>query len=182
MDSLVKVEIDGARSRPGIRGTLMDSAYSPFLLAVGIALIGFLVWYMRSWMSSSASNQDQAQEFSIDLLFSNGHAVLKAAGNLEMSGSSLLRKEIEGLIARDQKRIVLDLSGAFLDDAAIGELVSNYSRVRSMGGEMAIVRGEANEVLEEISMGDLAPSLHDSLEEAMRHLNLIFADPSGAAG
>lgn len=54
----------------------------------------------------------------------------------------LLRQEIKGLIARDLKRIVLDFSNAFLDEAAIGEVLSNYSYVRSAGGEMAIVRGE----------------------------------------
>ena len=65
---------------------------------------------------------------------------LAIAGELDVVTVSDLRGEIEGLLARQPRRVEVDLSSLrMLDSSGVGTLVSLYKRVRAQGGEVVIV-------------------------------------------
>lgn len=65
---------------------------------------------------------------------------LAIAGELDVVTVSDLRGEIEGLLARQPRRVEVDLSSLrMLDSSGVGTLVSLYKRVRAHGGEVVIV-------------------------------------------
>jgi anti-sigma B factor antagonist len=72
----------------------------------------------------------------------NEAGVLRLAigGELDVVSVTDLRGEIEGLLAREPRRLEVDLSSLrMLDSSGVGALVSLYKRVRASGGEVVIV-------------------------------------------
>jgi len=51
-----------------------------------------------------------------------------------------LRDAVRGLLARDRKKIILNLAGVdYIDSSGVGELVSSFTTVRNAGGELKLL-------------------------------------------
>ena len=56
-------------------------------------------------------------------------------------GSAILRTTIRGLIERGHRKILLNLADVdYIDSSGIGELVSAYTAVRTVSGEMKLLQ------------------------------------------
>ena len=52
---------------------------------------------------------------------------------------ALIDKEIEALIAKDQKRVILDLSEVrLIDSAGVGQVVKSFTRLKKSGGDLRV--------------------------------------------
>ena len=69
-----------------------------------------------------------------------GVAVVEISGRLLMGADcALIDKEIETLIARDQKRVILDLSEVrIIDSAGVGQVVKSFTRLKKSGGDLRV--------------------------------------------
>jgi anti-sigma B factor antagonist len=69
-----------------------------------------------------------------------GIAVVEISGRLLMGADcALIDKEIEALIAREQKRVILDLSEVrIIDSAGVGQVVKSYTRLKKSGGDLRV--------------------------------------------
>lgn len=55
-------------------------------------------------------------------------------------GSALLRDTVRDLLAKGQKRILLNLGDvSYIDSSGIGELVSGFTTVKNQGGELKLL-------------------------------------------
>src|SRR6476619_786622 len=55
-------------------------------------------------------------------------------------GSVVLRDQIKDLVAKGQKKILLNLGDVtYIDSSGIGELVSAFTTVRNQGGELKLL-------------------------------------------
>jgi anti-sigma B factor antagonist len=70
----------------------------------------------------------------------SGIAVVTIAGRLAMGGETeRLDATVKGLLQRDQKKFVLDITTLdYLDSSGIGMLVSCLTNVRKAGGELKL--------------------------------------------
>jgi anti-sigma B factor antagonist len=51
-----------------------------------------------------------------------------------------LRDAVGGLLARDKKKIILNLAGVdYIDSSGVGQLVSSFTAVRNAGGELKLL-------------------------------------------
>ena len=68
-------------------------------------------------------------------------AIVDLSGKITLGeGSSMLRKTIRELIDRGHRKIVLNLSDVDdIDSSGIGELVSGYTTVRGVEGELKLL-------------------------------------------
>jgi anti-sigma B factor antagonist len=67
-------------------------------------------------------------------------AVLAVSGEVDVATVPRLREQLHGLVASGTPRIVVDLDAVdFLDSTGLGVLVGALKRVRSNGGELALV-------------------------------------------
>jgi len=68
-------------------------------------------------------------------------AIVDLSGKITLGeGSSMLRKTIRELIDRGHRKIVLNLSDVdYIDSSGIGELVSGYTTVRGVEGELKLL-------------------------------------------
>ena len=67
-------------------------------------------------------------------------AVLAVSGEVDVATVPRLREQLHGLVAAGTPRIVVDLDAVdFLDSTGLGVLVGALKRVRSNGGELALV-------------------------------------------
>jgi anti-sigma B factor antagonist len=56
-------------------------------------------------------------------------------------GSAILRTTVRGLIERGHRKILLNLADVdYIDSSGIGELVSAYTAVRTVSGEMKLLQ------------------------------------------
>jgi anti-sigma B factor antagonist len=56
-------------------------------------------------------------------------------------GSSTLRQMVRDLLAKNQRKILLNLGDInYIDSSGIGELVSGYTAVRNQGGELKLLQ------------------------------------------
>lgn len=67
--------------------------------------------------------------------------VIDAAGRITLGeGASQFRDTIRDLIAKGQKKILLNLSEvSYIDSSGIGELVSGFTTVTNSGGQLKLV-------------------------------------------
>ena len=67
--------------------------------------------------------------------------MIDVAGRITLGeGSSTLRDAIRDLLAKDNKRILLNLGEVtYIDSSGIGELVSGYSTVTNQGGQLKLL-------------------------------------------
>ena len=71
----------------------------------------------------------------------DGVTVLDLSGRITLGeGSVQLRDSIRDLLAKGQKKILLNLGDVnYIDSSGIGELVSAYTTVRNQGGELKLL-------------------------------------------
>jgi len=67
--------------------------------------------------------------------------VVDVSGDIKLGeGSSTLRDTVKDLLAKGQKKILLDLGEVtYIDSSGIGELISAYTSVRNQGGELKLL-------------------------------------------
>lgn len=68
-------------------------------------------------------------------------SVVDVAGRITLGeGASTLRETIRGLVAKGQKKILLNLGEvSYIDSSGIGELVSGFTTVANNGGAMKLL-------------------------------------------
>lgn len=71
----------------------------------------------------------------------NGVVIVDFSGRITLGeGSAMLRAIIRELLAKGQKRIVLNLAEVnYIDSSGIGELVSGYTTARNQGGQLKLL-------------------------------------------
>jgi anti-sigma B factor antagonist len=70
-----------------------------------------------------------------------GVTVVDMSGRITLGeGSVVLREAVKDLLAKGQKKILLNLGDVtYIDSSGIGELVSAYTSVRNQGGELKLL-------------------------------------------
>ena len=68
-------------------------------------------------------------------------SVVDVAGRITLGeGASALRETIRGLVAKEQKKILLNLGEvSYIDSSGIGELVSGFTTVANNGGTLKLL-------------------------------------------
>ncbi len=71
----------------------------------------------------------------------NGVTVVDISGRITLGeGSAMLREMVRDMIAKENKRILLNLGDVnYIDSSGIGELVSGFTTVKSSGGELKLL-------------------------------------------
>ena len=71
----------------------------------------------------------------------NGVTILDLKGKITLGeGDELLKKEIDSLIQKDQKKLLLNLEGVpYIDSAGLGEIVRTYTTVSRQGGKLRLL-------------------------------------------
>ncbi len=71
----------------------------------------------------------------------NGVTVVDMSGRITLGeGSVVLRESVRDLVAKGQKKILLNLGDVtYIDSSGIGELVSAFTTVRNQGGELKLL-------------------------------------------
>jgi anti-sigma B factor antagonist len=78
-------------------------------------------------------------DLSIDLQATNGQAVVRLEGELDVYTAPRLRERLAEVIADGHRHIVIDLADlAFIDSTGIGVLVGALKRARQHGGEIGL--------------------------------------------
>jgi anti-sigma B factor antagonist len=72
----------------------------------------------------------------------NGVTVVDMSGRITLGeGSVILRETVKDLLAKGQKKILLNLGDvSYIDSSGIGELVSAFTSVRNQGGELKLLK------------------------------------------
>jgi anti-sigma B factor antagonist len=71
----------------------------------------------------------------------SGITVVDLSGRITLGeGSSMLRQMVRDLLAKGQRKIVLNLGDiSYIDSSGIGELVSGFTTVKNQGGELKLL-------------------------------------------
>ena len=79
-------------------------------------------------------------DIGLELKERDGYSVLAVSGEVDVATVPKMREQLHGLVARGDKRIVVDLDAVdFLDSTGLGVLVGALKRVRSSGGDLQLV-------------------------------------------
>ncbi|MBV9669316.1 MAG: STAS domain-containing protein [Acidobacteriales bacterium] len=72
----------------------------------------------------------------------NGVTIMDLSGRITLGeGSVILREQIRDLLAKGQKKILLNLADVtYIDSSGIGELVSAFTAVKNQGGELKLLK------------------------------------------
>jgi anti-sigma B factor antagonist len=70
-----------------------------------------------------------------------GVCVVDVVGRMTLGeGASTVRETIRGLVAKDQKKILLNLGEvSYMDSSGIGELVAGFTTVTNQGGALKLL-------------------------------------------
>ncbi len=68
-------------------------------------------------------------------------SVMDAAGRITLGeGSSVFRETLRELVAKGQKKVLLNLADvSYIDSSGIGELVSGFTSVTNQGGQLKLL-------------------------------------------
>ncbi len=71
----------------------------------------------------------------------SGVTIVDLSGKITLGeGGMTLREEVRQLLAKGQKKIVLNLADVnYIDSSGLGELVSAYTAVKNAGGELKLL-------------------------------------------
>ena len=71
----------------------------------------------------------------------SGYAVITISGRLALGGETeKLSSAVNTLLQKDQKRVVLDITGLdYVDSSGVGMLVSCLTNVKKAGGDLKVV-------------------------------------------
>ena len=79
-------------------------------------------------------------DLDVEVTKQDGAAVLRVTGEIDVATAPRLREQVVALVAEGATRLVVDLEGVdFIDSTGLGALVGALKRVRTQGGELAIV-------------------------------------------
>jgi anti-sigma B factor antagonist len=79
-------------------------------------------------------------DLDVEVSKQDGAAVLTVTGEIDVATAPRLREHVVALVGEGESRIVVDLQGVdFIDSTGLGALVGALKRVRTHGGELAIV-------------------------------------------
>ena len=96
--------------------------------------------------------------------------VIEVVGRITLGeGTSVLRDAVDGLIAKQQRNILLNLGEVpYVDSSGIGELVSAFSAVKKSGGQLKLsnVTKRVRDLLK-ISRHDLLFEIHEEESAAV---------------
>jgi anti-sigma B factor antagonist len=72
----------------------------------------------------------------------DGVTIVDMSGRITLGeGSVILREAVKDLLAKGQKKILLNLGDvSYIDSSGIGELVSAFTSVRNQGGELKLLK------------------------------------------
>ncbi len=88
------------------------------------------------------------EEFRIDAVRDERHAVIVIVGELDAATAPLLRDELMSLSSDGIERVVLDCRAlAFVDSFGLGVIVSAKKRLSQSGNSLCIVAGEGQRTL-----------------------------------
>jgi anti-sigma B factor antagonist len=109
-------------------------------------------------------------EFRICVAVLDGEVhVVSVSGELDLHTAGELSAELEGVIARRPKRIVVDLGGVtFLDSTALGALVTAAKHARAVGAPTLVVTDDPHTLkIFRITGLDAVLGLRRTLSEAV---------------
>ncbi len=70
----------------------------------------------------------------------NGHSVVRADGELDVSTAPQLRQTITTALDESDNRVIVDLTAVtFMDSTTLGVLIGAHNRVRETGGVLGLV-------------------------------------------
>ncbi len=107
-------------------------------------------------------------DLGLDVSDSGSSTVLAVRGEVDVYTAPRLREKLVELVTQGKYRIVVDLEGVdFLDSTGLGVLVGGLKRVRTHGGDMALVCTQQR-ILKVFEITGLTRvfEIHDSLEAA----------------
>lgn len=79
-------------------------------------------------------------DLDLEVTKKDGAAVLRVTGEIDVATAPRLREQVVALVGEGETRIVVDLEGVdFIDSTGLGALVGALKRIRTHGGELAIV-------------------------------------------
>ena len=98
-----------------------------------------------------------------------GITIVDMSGRITLGeGSVILRDAIKDLLAKGQKKILLNLGDvSYIDSSGIGELVSAFTSVRNQGGELKLL--------------NLTKKVHDLLQITKLYTVFDIKDEEAAA-
>ncbi len=99
----------------------------------------------------------------------NGVTIVDMSGRITLGeGSVILREAVKDLLAKGQKKILLNLGNvSYIDSSGIGELVSAFTSVRNQGGELKLL--------------NLTKKVHDLLQITKLYTVFDIKDDEAAA-
>lgn len=99
----------------------------------------------------------------------NGVTIVDLSGRITLGeGSVILRDMVRDLLAKGNKKILLNLADvSYIDSSGIGELVSAYTHVRREGGELKLL--------------NLTKKVHDLLQITKLYTVFDIKDDEAAA-
>jgi anti-sigma B factor antagonist len=100
---------------------------------------------------------------------SGDRTVIEVKGEIDVYTAPVLREEISSLVDAEHTTIVVDLTQvSFMDSTGLGVLVGALKKVRTLGGDLALVINE-EKILKVFRITALTQvfSIHPSLEEAL---------------
>lgn len=105
----------------------------------------------------------------LDVRFTDGAAVVKLAGEIDMGHSPAVHQALVEVLERRPARLVIDLSDvSYMDSSGVGILVDALRRVRVSGGKLVLVAvaPRVRSVLQ-ITKLDQFFEMHSTLQEAL---------------
>jgi anti-sigma B factor antagonist len=99
----------------------------------------------------------------------SGITIVDMSGRITLGeGSVILRDAVKDLLAKGQKKILLNLGDvSYIDSSGIGELVSAFTSVRNQGGELKLL--------------NLTKKVHDLLQITKLYTVFDIKDEEAAA-
>jgi anti-sigma B factor antagonist len=113
--------------------------------------------------------------FSVKIHHREPAVVIEVSGHLTFFEVGVLRDAIQSLVKRQQKNIVLNLTGLmYLDSSGIGELARMYVAVVKQGGTMKVI-GLTPKVQEVLKITQLSQVFQEFPDEqsAMRSFSAV---------
>lgn len=105
----------------------------------------------------------------LELVEQGGWSVLQVGGEVDVATAPRLREQLIKLVNDQRFRIVVDLGGVdFIDSTGLGVLIGALKRVRTHGGDLALVCGERR-ILKvfEITGLDQVFRIHETVDAAV---------------
>lgn len=100
---------------------------------------------------------------------SGDRTIVEVSGEIDVYTAPALREELSSLVDREHTNLLVDLTGVgFMDSTGLGVLVGALKKVRTLGGDLALVINE-EKILKVFKITALTQvfTIHASLDEAL---------------